>query len=197
MKTRLTIKALEQLFTQARSFQAFENKDVPDSMIEELYELMKWAPTSMNCQPARFIVVKSREAKEKLRPTLAPPNQPKMLNAPATIIIATDTQFHQNLAEQFPAYPNAMETYANDKDYRLTTAFRNATLQGAYLIIAARSLGLDCGPMSGFNNQQVDNLFFPDGRFTSNFIVNIGYGNPDKNHPRGPRLPYEQVVNII
>lgn len=158
---------------------------------------MKWAPTSMNCQPGHYVVVKSTDAKEKLNKALAPGNQQKSLTAPATVIIAFDTQFHHNLPVLFPAYPTAKDMFESNASFREATAFRNSSLQGAYFIMAARSLGLDCGPMSGFDNALVDETFFPDGRYKSNFLINIGYGDASKNYPRGPRLEFTDAVVII
>jgi nitroreductase len=197
MNTQLDKNALAQLFTQARTFNAFLEKEVPDELIKELYELMKWAPTSMNSQPAHYVVVKSTEAKAKLNKALAPGNQQKSLTAPATVIIAFDTQFHNNLPELFPAYPTAKDLFESNASFREATAFRNSSLQGAYFIMAARSLGLDCGPMSGFDNALVDETFFADGRYKSNFLINIGYGDASKNYPRGPRLEFADAVSII
>jgi 3-hydroxypropanoate dehydrogenase len=197
MNSKLDNKAQAQLFSEARTFNAFLDRPVPDELFKELYELMKWGPTSMNCQPAYYVVVKSADAKEKLNKALAPGNQQKSLAAPATVIIAYDMQFYNNLPEQFPAYPNAKALFTNNDALRDATAFRNSSLQGAYFIMAARSLGLDCGPMSGFDNKVVDNTFFPDGRYKSNFIINIGYGDASKNYPRGPRLSFEEVLDIL
>lgn len=197
MNTQLDNNALAQLFTQARTFNAFLEKEVPDALIKELYELMKWAPTSMNCQPGHYVVVKSTEAKDKLNKALAPGNQQKSLTAPATVIIAFDTLFHNNLPLLFPAYPTAKDMFESNASFREATAFRNSSLQGAYFIMAARSLGLDCGPMSGFDNALVDEAFFPDGRYKSNFLINIGYGDASKNYPRGPRLEFADAVAII
>lgn len=197
MTSRIDNKALAQLFTEARTVNAFLEKDVPDELIKELYELMKWAPTSMNCQPGRYTVVKTAEAKLKLSKALAPGNQQKSLTAPVTVIIAFNTQFHLNLPVLFPAYPTAKDMFASSPDFRAATAFRNSSLQGAYFIMAARSLGLDCGPMSGFDNAQVDEIFFPDGHYKSNFLINIGYGDPSKNYPRGPHLAFDDAVEII
>jgi len=197
MSQQLESNALAQLFTEARTFNAFLEKEVSDELIKELYELMKWAPTSMNCQPGRYVVVKSAAAKEKLNKALAPGNQQKTLAAPATVIIASDTQFYNNLPVLFPAYPTAKEMFASNDSFRDITALRNSSLQGAYFIMAARSLGLDCGPMSGFDNKVVDENFFPDGRYKSNFIINIGYGDASKNYPRGPRLAFDEVADIL
>lgn len=196
MSAKFETKVLAQLFTEARTFNAFLDKAVTDELIKELYDLMKWAPTSMNCQPGHYVVVKSNDAKEKLNKALAPGNQQKSLKAPATVIIAYDTQFYNNLPVLFPANPSAKDMFANNEKFRETTAFRNSSLQGAYFIMAARSLGLDCGPMSGFDNKIVDDTFFPDGRYKSNFLINIGYGDASKNHPRGPRLSFDDAVEI-
>lgn len=197
MSTKLDTTAQAQLFTEARTFNAFLDKEVPDELIKELYELMKWAPTSMNCQPGYYVAVKSTEAKEKLNKALAPGNQEKSMGAPVTVIIASDSEFYNKLPELFPAYPTAKDMFATNAAFSESTAFRNSSLQGAYFMMAARSLGLDCGPMSGFDNKVVDETFFPDGRYKSNFIINIGYGDASKNYPRGPRLAFEEVVKII
>lgn len=197
MNRALDNAALEQIFLSARTFNTFTQEDIPDAVIMELYELMKWGPTAMNCQAGHFVIVKSQEAKQRLAPALLPGNRDKSLAAPATVIVATDTRFHENLASQFPANPNAASMYESNAELRRVTAFRNSSLQGAYLILAARMLGLDCGPMSGFNNQAVDAEFFPDGRYQSNFLVNIGFGDPSGNRPRGPRLPFGQAVEIL
>lgn len=197
MKKSLSTSALEQVFIHARTFNKFTDQDVSDELIIQLYDLMKWAPTSMNCQPGHYVVVKSREAKKRLNSALAPGNQEKSMQAPATIIVASDTQFYEHLPTQFPANPNAQSMFEANETLAQQTAFRNSSLQGAYLILAARMLGLDCGPMSGFNNAVVDAEFFPSGRYEANFLINIGYGDPSKNHPRGPRLLAEQAVEIL
>lgn len=197
MNNILEAKALSQLFTGARTFNAFLDREVPDELIKEIYELMKWAPTSMNCQPYHYLVVKSPESKALLNTALVSGNQQKSLAAPATVIVAYDTQFHNNLPMLFPAYPNAKDMFESNKSFRIDTAFRNSSLQGAYFILAARSLGLDCGPMSGFDNKRVDETFFPDGRYKSNFLINIGYGDATKNYPRGPRLEFSDAVAIL
>lgn len=189
--------ALEQTFFNARTFNTFTSEVVSDELIGQLYELMKWGPTSMNCQPARYVFVKSQAAKKRLIPTLMAGNQDKTMAAPATVIVATDTRFHENMHSQFPAAPDAGKMFESSAELSQVTGFRNGTLQGAYLIVAARMLGLDCGAMSGFDNKAVDTEFFPDGRFTSNFLVNIGFGDPGGNHPRGPRLPFEEAVSIL
>lgn len=197
MNQSLDQSVLEQVFISARTVNGFTGQEVPDALIKQLYELMKWGPTSMNCQPGHYVMVKSQAAKQRLVPMLMPGNRDKTMAAPVTVIVATDTRFYENLASQFPANPKAGEMFATNAELSRVTAFRNSTLQGAYLILAARMLGLDCGPMSGFDNAAVDAEFFPDGRYQSNLLVNIGFGDPAGNHPRGPRLPFEQAVDIL
>jgi 3-hydroxypropanoate dehydrogenase len=188
---------LEQVFLGARTVNRFTAQEISDELLTRLYDLMKWGPTSMNCQPGHYVAVRSPEAKERLLPLLMSGNQEKTRLAPVTLIIATDTQFYRHMPEQFPANPGAADMFRSSPELSEATAFRNSTLQGAYLIVAARMLGLDCGPMSGFDNRAVDTEFFPDGRYQSNFLVNIGYGDPSGNHPRGPRLAFEQAVEIL
>jgi nitroreductase len=197
MSDSVHASALEQVFLNARTFNKFTEQDVPDELIIQLYNLMKWAPTSMNCQPGHYLVIKSPEAKKRLNPALAPGNQAKSMGAPATIIVASDMRFYEHMPTQFPANPDAKSMFESNEALAQQTAFRNSTLQGAYLILAARMLGLDCGPMSGFNNDEVDAEFFPDGRYKSNFLINIGYGDPSKNYPRGPRLLLDQAMDIL
>jgi 3-hydroxypropanoate dehydrogenase len=197
MNRALDNAAFEQTFLNARTFNKFTQEDIPDALIIRLYDLMKWGPTAMNCQSAHFVIVKSQEAKMRLAPALLPGNRDKSLAAPATVIVATDTRFHENLPSQFPSKPNAGSMYESNAELRQVTALRNSSLQGAYFILAARMLGLDCGPMSGFDNQAVDAEFFPDGRYQSNFLVNIGFGDSSGNHPRGPRLPFGRAVEIL
>lgn len=193
----LSSEAFEQVFLNARTFNKFTEQEVPDELIAKLYDMMKWAPTSMNCQPGHLVVIKSAEAKARLNPAIAAGNQEKTMGAPATIILATDTQFYDHMPTQFPANPNAKEMFKANNELAEITAFRNCSIQGGYLILAARMLGLDCGPMSGFDNAAVDAEFFADGRYKSNFLINIGYGDSSKNYPRGPRLPLEDAVEIL
>lgn len=188
--------ALAQLFTAARTHNGFEPAPIPTATLQQLYELMKWGPTSMNCQPARLVFVTSPEAKARLKPALAPSNVDKTMVAPVTVIVAQDTRFFDHLPTQFPAY-DAKPMFEGNAELAATTRFRNGTLQGAYLILAARALGLDCGPMSGFDIATVDAAFFPDGRYTANFLCNLGYGIPEKLHPRGPRLDFETACTIL
>ena len=197
MNQSLDMQALEQAFFNARTFNKFTQQKVSDALIMQLYDLMKWGPTSMNCQPGHYVFIKSQEAKQRLKSALMPGNQDKTMAAPATVIVAFDTQFYKHLPLQFPANPNAQAMFEANPELSQTTALRNGTLQGGYLILAARMLGLDCGPMSGFNNQAVDAEFFSDGRYKSNFLINIGYGDASGNYPRGPRLAFSDAVDII
>jgi len=158
---------------------------------------MKWGPTAMNSQPGHLLFIKSMETKLRLNGTLLLGNQDKTLAAPVTIIVASDPQFYNHLPDQFPAVPNAKAMFQNNPVLSQTTAERNSAMQGAYLIIAARMLGLDCGPMSGFDNNDVDAEFFPEGRFKSNFLINIGYGDSTGNYPRGLRLIADEAMRII
>ncbi|PKH03321.1 malonic semialdehyde reductase [Psychromonas sp. MB-3u-54] len=197
MSKSLTSTALEQIFFNARTFNKFTPEAITDEILVQLYDLMKWGPTSMNCQPGHFVFVKSSKAKQRLNATLMAGNQEKTLAAPVTVIIAADTQFFNNLPAQFPAMPNAKEMFASNAAFSQATANRNSSMQGAYFIIAARMLGLDCGPMSGFDNDAVDTEFFPEGRYKSNFLINLGYGDSTGNHSRGPRLTFDQAASIV
>ena len=197
MSTPLESEALDRVFLTARTVNKFTAQEVSDELLGQLYDLLKWGPTSMNCQPGHYVFVKSPAAKQRLLPALMSGNQAKSEAAPVTVIVATDTRFYNNLPTQFPANPNARAMYESNQELSEATAFRNGSLQGAYLIVAARMLGLDCGPMSGFDNAAVDAEFFPAGQYRSNFLVNIGYGDPSGNRPRGPRLPFEQAAEIV
>ncbi len=195
MSLPLPTAALEQSFLSARTFSQFTDQPVPDALLHQLYDLAKWGPTSMNCQPARLVFVRSPEAKAKLKLALAPGNADKTMAAPVTAIVAMDTRFFDHLPEQFPAM-NAKPMFEGNPALAEATAFRNSSLQGAYVILAARQLGLDCGPMSGFDAAKVNAQFFPDGRFQANFLVNLGYGKVGTPYPRGPRLPFETACSI-
>lgn len=195
MSTPLNNIALEKTFTQARTFSKFSDRAVTDDTLHALYELAKWGPTSMNTQPARLVFVRSAEAKAQLLPALAPGNADKTMAAPVCVIVAMDSRFYEHLPEQFPAM-NAKPMFEGNAGLAESTAFRNSSLQAAYLIVAARQLGLDCGPMSGFDASKVDAAFFPDGRFKTNLLINLGYGDASGNYPRGPRLPFETVARI-
>jgi 3-hydroxypropanoate dehydrogenase len=165
--------------------------------LHELYELLKWGPTSNNCSPARFVFLRTLEAKERLRPALMPGNLDKVLQAPVTAIIATDEAFFEKLPQLLPHNPNAIQLYKGNPTLAQSTASRNGTLQGAYLIIAARALGLDCGPMSGFDNAKVDAAFFAGTSVRSNFLCNLGLGDPSKVFPRSPRLTFEEACRLL
>ncbi|MCB1602508.1 MAG: malonic semialdehyde reductase [Lysobacterales bacterium] len=188
--------ALAQLFTEARTHTVWQDKAVSDETLKRLFELLKWGPTSANCSPARFVFVKSAEAKERLKPALSEGNLAKTMAAPATAIVAWDYAFYEHLPRLFPHDQSARSWFAGKPEAIQTGGFRNGTLQGAYLIIAARALGLDCGPMSGFDNAKVDAEFFAGTEIRSNFLVNLGYGDASKLHPRGPRFNFDEVCKI-
>ena len=191
----LTAEALDQLFISARTHNGFAPEPIPEATLRRLYDLMKWGPTSMNCQPARLVFVTTPAAKAKLAPALSPGNLDKTLAAPATVIVATDSLFYEHLPTMFPSY-DAKPMFAGNAELAAGTAFRNGTLQGAYLIIAARALGLDCGPMSGFDAGKLNAAFFPSGRWQANFLCNLGIGDPARLHPRGPRLSFEEACRV-
>ena len=193
----LDANALDVVFRQARTHSALSGP-VTDEQLRALYELAKWGPTTLNSQPGRFVFVRSKEAKQTLAAALSPGNLDKTMAAPVTAIVAYDSQFYDNLPRTFPHRPEANKAFMGDEKavYANLTAVRNSSLQGAYLIIAARALGLDCGPMSGFDNAKVDAAFFPDGRWKSNFLCNLGHGDPAKVMPRNPRLTFEEACRI-
>jgi 3-hydroxypropanoate dehydrogenase len=203
--------ALDQLFRTARSHVAWTDRRVDDELLRQLYELMKWGPTSANLSPARILFLRTKEAKERLRPALAAGNVEKTMSAPVTAIVAYDERFYEQAPRLFPHNPAMRGLFAASPALAEATAFRNGTLQGAYLILAARSLGLDCGPMSGFDNAKVDEVFFSEAacgahpasevpavaRLRSNFLCNLGYGDPAGLHPRGPRLAFEEACALL
>ncbi len=191
----LSDAALDQLFREARSHNTWLDKPVSEAQIRQLYDLLKWGPTSANSCPARFVFVRSPEAKERLKPCLDEGNVDKAMSAPVVAIIGMDMEFYEKLPQLFP-HTDARSWFAGKPEKIHETAFRNSSLQGAYLIMAARSLGLDCGPMSGFDNAKLDAAFFPDGKVKSNFICAIGYGDPSGLYPRGPRLAFEEACRI-
>lgn len=188
-------EALKIIFTEARSFSHWQAKEVSDQTLREIYELMKWGPTSANSCPARFVFVKNGPEKEKLIACLASGNVSKVKTAPVTAIIAQDMEFYEKLPKLFP-HTDARSWFAGNKALIESTAFRNSTLQGAYFMIVARALGLDCGPMSGFNNQKLDEAFFAGTSWKSNFICSLGVGDRSKLHPRSPRLSFEEACRI-
>lgn len=190
-------EAMRQLFTEARTFGAWLAKDVSDQTLREIYDLMKWGPTSANSCPARIVFVRAGMEKEKLISCLAPGNVEKVKAAPVTAIVAADSKFYDQIPKLFPPAASFRETFASDQTLAEATAFRNSSLQGAYFILAARALGLDCGPMSGFDNKKLDGLFFSETSWKSNFICNVGYGDRSKLHPRLPRLAFEEACKIV
>jgi 3-hydroxypropanoate dehydrogenase len=186
-------RALDRLFRTARTRNAWTEQPVTEDQLRELYDVMKFGPTSGNCCPARFVWVRSAQAKSRLAALAAPTNAPKILAAPVTVIVGYDLDFAEQLPKLFPARGKAMQAYYSDPLVAQSTAFRNGSLQGAYLIIAARALGLDCGPMSGFSNEAVDSEFFANTRIKSNFICSIGYGSNEHLFPRNPRLTFDEA----
>ncbi|WP_111415456.1 malonic semialdehyde reductase [Billgrantia lactosivorans] len=189
--------ALDIVFREAHTHYGFRPEPVDEAALRRLYDLLKWGPTSMNCQPARYVFVMSEEGKSRLLPALSEANRDKAHEAPVTVIVAVDTHFYEHMPRVFPSSPNARQRFAENPDKASDTAWRNGTLQGAYLIIAARMLGLDVGPMSGFDHAMVDEEFFPDGRYRSNFLVNLGVGDPESLRPRGERLAFEEVAEVV
>lgn len=194
--TRLADAALDQLFRAARTFNRFTTRQVTDETLKDLYELLKWGPTAVNCQPARYVFLRSPAGKETLLPALIAGNVEKTRLAPVTVIVAADNRFYDYLPSQFRGF-DAKPIFEGNAALARETALRNASLQGAYLILAARALGLDCGPMSGFDADKVNAAFFPDGQWSANFLVNLGYGDSVHNFPRGPRLTFETAARIV
>lgn len=190
--------ALGQLFSEARTYAYWQDKPVEDETLRNLYELMKFAPTSVNCSPLRIKFLRTDDAKAKLDPALSEGNRHKVHAAPVTAILAYDRGFHRHLPELFP-HADAKSWFVGNEPYREETAFRNSSLQGGYFILAARALGLDAGPLSGFDNDMVDGLFFAEGDpdYRSNFLCNLGYGDSSKLYPRSPRLAFEQVCEFL
>jgi 3-hydroxypropanoate dehydrogenase len=197
----LDSRALATIFTEARSANGFLPEPVPEELLRRVVDLAELGPTSANASPMRLVFVASPEAKERLRPTLSPGNVDKTMAAPVTAIVANDLRFYANFERLFPhahEYMTSLFGNPDNADMARTAAFRNATLQGAYLMIAARALGLDCGPMSGFDNAKVDAEFFPESTIESNWLINIGYGDDSKLiGPRLPRLSFDEVARII
>lgn len=196
MHTPINEQALAQLFADARSHNAWQQREVSDAQLQAIYDAVKWAPTSANCSPARIVFVKSADAKQKLAPALAEGNLAKTLAAPVTVIIGSDHAFHEKLPYLFP-HADAKSWFDGNQPLIDTTAFRNSSLQGAYLMLAARALGLDCGPMSGFDNAKVDAAFFAGTDIRSNFLINLGYGDPSALFPRSPRLSFAEACQIV
>lgn len=193
---QLDDRSLDIIFREAHTHSNWLDKPVSDALLHQIYDLMKWAPTSANCCPARFVFVRSAEAKQRLLPLMAPGNVEKTRTAPVTVIVGYDMEFYEKLPKLYPP-ADARSWFAGNQPLIDTTAFRNGTLQGAYLLIAARALGLDAGPMSGFDNEKVDQEFFAGTKVKSNFVINLGYGDSSKLFPRSPRLPFEEAAQIL
>ncbi|MDI6029297.1 malonic semialdehyde reductase [Corticibacterium sp. UT-5YL-CI-8] len=189
-------EALDKLFRSARTPNGWLNEAIPDTTLHALYDLVKMGPTSANCSPARFVFVRTAEAKEKLKPALSSGNLAKTMSAPVTVIVAYDAKFHYKLPVLFP-HSDAKSWFTSSPELAEETAFRNGTLQGAYLIVAARALGLDAGPMSGFKRNVVDDMFFAGTDWRSNFLVNLGRSDPSTLFGRLPRLPFEEACKIV
>ncbi len=187
---------LDQVFREARSRSAWLDKDIPDALLHELVDLVKLGPTSGNCSPARIVFVKSDAAKEKLKPYLSDGNREKTMKTPVCAIIGYNLEFYEHLPMLFP-HTDAKSWFEGKPKKIADTAFRNGTLQGAYLIMAARALGLDCGPMSGFDNEGVDRAFFAGAQVKSNFLCNLGYGSNRALRPRSPRFDFDQMARIL
>ncbi|WP_444893384.1 malonic semialdehyde reductase [Microbulbifer sp. JMSA004] len=201
---------LDQLFNEARTHSYWQDRPVSEAVLKRLYDLVRFGPTSANCCPMRLVFVVSKEAKERLKPALNEGNIKKTMQAPVTAIVAYDMHFYENLPRLYPQTP-AREWFADNPEYAEVTAFRNSSLQGGYFILAARALGLDCGPMSGFDNTLVDEEFFskrcsapaflpehfPDCVIKSNFLCNLGYGETEKLHPRNPRLDFDEACRTL
>jgi 3-hydroxypropanoate dehydrogenase len=188
-------RLLDLMLRNARSYAEFEDRPVPQALLRAAHELMKWGPTTANSQPAKIFYLYSSHEKAKLGPALSAVNREKTLKAPVVAIVAYDTRFYENLPRLYHN-PEAINWY-KAPDKAEINGFRNGSLQGAYLILALRAVGLDCGPMSGFDNAKVDAAFFPDGRLKSNFLINIGYGVPDKLPPRNYRYTFEEQCRIL
>ncbi|MGH6793205.1 MAG: malonic semialdehyde reductase [Methyloceanibacter sp.] len=196
MTERVKDTCLDQIFREARTHNVWLDKDVPDALLHELVDLIKLGPTSANCSPARILFVKSRAAKDKLKPHLSEGNRDKTMKAPVCAIIGYDLDFYEHLPKLFP-HTDARSWFAGNEQKIFDTAFRNGTLQGAYLIVGARVLGLDCGPMSGFDNKGVDRDFFAGTNVKSNFLCNLGYGDGAKLLPRSPRFAFDEMARIL
>ena len=193
MSSAMSAKSLDQIFLSARTYNGWTDTPVQEGVVRDLYDLLKWGPTSANSSPARFVWVRSIEGKAKLAGLAFEKNRPKILEAPLTVIIGNDLGFADALPKLMPQNAEAMQKVFAQPGMSEVTAMRNGSLQGAYLIIAARALGLDCGPMSGFDNAGVDRAFFAGTHIQSNFICSIGYGNPESVFPRNPRLTFEEA----
>jgi len=189
-------KTLDLILREARSHADFDDRPVPEAALRAAHDLMKWGPTTANSQPMRVLYLRSKESREKLRPALAATNLEKTMRAPLVALVAYDTRFWEHLPRLF-YNPDAINWFRDKGTHTETNAFRNASLQGAYLLLALRAVGLDCGPMSGFDNAKADAAFFPDGRFKSNFLINIGYGTGKGLRPRDRRFTFDEACRMI
>lgn len=194
---RLDDAALDRLFRSARTHRAWLDRAVPESLLRELYALMSLGPTSANCQPVRLVFIRSDEARARLLPLLSPGNRWQTETAPVTAVVGHDLAFYEQLPRLYPHQPGAREWFTGSAQAAREAALRNATLQGGYLIMAARALGLDCGPMGGFDAQAVAREFFPQGGIEAGFLCNLGYGSGENMHPRLPRLAFEDACVIV
>ncbi len=188
--------ALKLLFTEARTYNGWMGRGVPDDLLKRIYDAAKFGPTSANCSPLRIVFIRSQESKERLKPCLAPGNVEKTMSAPVTAIFASDFAFYDHLPKLFP-HVDARSWFEGNEALIEETAFRNSTLQAAYFIIAARAFGIDCGAMSGFDGAKVDGIFFKGTRYKSNFLCNFGYGDSSKLFPRSPRFDFDDVCTIL
>jgi 3-hydroxypropanoate dehydrogenase len=196
IKTPISQEALDQLFRDARSHSSWLSEPMPVELLRKAFELARLGPTSANASPGRFVFLTTPDAKARLKPVLAPGNVDKTMAAPVTVIVAWDTEFHENLPKLFPQ-ADMRSYFAGNQALITESAFRNSSLQAAYFILAARALGLDCGPMSGFDAAKLNAAFFPDGKWKVNLLCNLGYGDPSKLHPRNPRLNFEEAAVIL
>lgn len=197
MKPELDPLALDQLFFDARSYNGWLDTPVTDDQLRRLYGILRMGPTSFNCCPGRFVFLRTSEAKSRLEPHLRPNNVKKTLTAPVVTIIAHDMEFYEEMPRLVPYRSDVRERFAGNEALIASTAFRNGTLQGGYFLLAARAVGLDCGPMSGFDNRGVDEEFFPDGRVKSNFICGLGQGDPASIFDRLPRLDFDEACTLL
>lgn len=195
MTSTLDTASLDLLFREARTHNGWQDRPVDPALLHQIHDLVKWGPTSANCSPLRVLFLTSLDAKERLRPSLSPGNVAKTMAAPVTAVLAYDTQFADHMPRLFP-HTDARPWFADPAVAR-ETAVRNGTLQAGYFILAARAVGLDCGPMSGFDQSKVNDQFFPDGRFKANFLCNLGYGDRNALFPRSPRFDFDDVCQVL
>ena len=196
VQNRLSDESLDQLFREARTHSSWRPEPVPVSVLQEIYELVRLGPTSANASPARFLFLTTDEAKSRLLPALMPGNVEKTQKAPVVVIVAWDTEFYEKLPQLFPQR-DIRAVFVGNQALIDETVFRNSSLEGAYFILAARALGLDCGPMSGFDAGKVNAEFFPDGKWKANFLCNLGYGDPSGLFPRNPRLEFDEACRVL